>query len=79
MIGHQLQSASNTLDLLVQSGDWKRDEKLKQATMRLSRALEAANQLPELQAAYREAVDAYASYTASKPSQELVAGGKTKW
>ena len=26
MIGPQLQAASNTLDVLVESGDWKRDE-----------------------------------------------------
>jgi hypothetical protein len=69
MIGTQLQSASNVLDMLVQSGDWKRDETVKQASIRLSRALETANQLPELQAAYRETVDAYASYTGSNPSK----------
>ena len=65
MIGAQLQSASNTLDLLVQSGDWQKDEKLKQEAQRLSRALDMADQLPELQAAYRALVDAYAVYTRS--------------
>jgi hypothetical protein len=64
MIGTQLQSASNTLDVIVQSGDWQRDEKLRQAAMRLSRALEAADQLPELRSAYRATVNAYAAYTA---------------
>ncbi len=67
MIGTRLQSASNTLDLLVQSGDWERDKKLKQAAIRLGRALESADQLPELQAAYRATVDAYAAYTARLP------------
>jgi hypothetical protein len=70
MIGAQLQSASNTLDLLVQSGDWKRDEKLKQAAMRLRRALEVADQLPELQAAYRALVSAYGAYTAKQEGRQ---------
>jgi hypothetical protein len=65
MIGTQLQSASNTLDVIIQSGDWKHDEKLKSAALRLRRALEVADRLPELQAAYRETVNAYAAYTAS--------------
>jgi hypothetical protein len=69
MIGTQLQSASNTLDLLVQSGDWQKDEKLKKAAMRLRRALDAADKLPELQAAYRATVDAYAAYTARQEGQ----------
>jgi hypothetical protein len=69
MIGIQLQSASNTLDVIVQSGDWERDEKLKQAAMRLSRALDLADQLPELQAAYKATVDAYAAYTAHVSSE----------
>jgi hypothetical protein len=62
MIGTRLQSASNTLDVIVQSGDWEHNEKLKQATMRLSHALELADQLPELIASYRAAVDAYVVY-----------------
>ena len=62
MIGTHLQSASNTLDLLVQSGDWQKDEKLKQVAMRLSRALDMADQLPVLHAAYRATVDAYSAY-----------------
>jgi hypothetical protein len=69
MIGTQLQSASNTLDVIVQSGDWERDAQLKQAAMRLSRALDLADQLPELQAAYRATVDAYAAYTAHLSSE----------
>lgn len=69
MIGTQLKSASNVLDLLVQSGDWERDETLLQASIRLQRALEAANQLPELQAAYRETVDAYATWNQCQPGQ----------
>jgi hypothetical protein len=69
MIGTHLKSASNVLDVLVQSGDWKRDETLKQATLRLSRALEKANQLPELQAAYRETIDAYATWDRCQHSQ----------
>src|SRR5436305_455780 len=48
MIGPQLQAASNTLDVLVESGDWKRDEKLRQATLQLRSALDAAGQSPEL-------------------------------
>ena len=64
MIGEHLQSASNTLDVIMQSGDWKRDEKLKRAAIRLSQALETADQLPELAAAYRATCDAYAVYTA---------------
>jgi hypothetical protein len=64
MIGPHLQSASNTLDVIVQSGDWRRDEKLKNAAMQLKRVLESVDQSPELQAAYRATVDAYAAYTA---------------
>jgi hypothetical protein len=64
MIGNQLQSASNTLDVIVQSGDWEKDEKLRQSAMQLSRALDAADQSPALQAAYRATVDAYAAYSA---------------
>lgn len=64
MIGPHLQSASNTLDVIVQSGDWKRDKKLEQAALQLKQALESIDQSPELQAAYRSAVDAYAAYTA---------------
>ncbi len=71
MIGTRLQSASNTLDVIVQSGDWKNDEKLKNAAMQLSRALESADQLPELQAAYRATVDAYAAYTARLPEEAV--------
>jgi hypothetical protein len=67
MIGSQLQSASNTLDIIIQSGDWKRDEKLEQAALQLKRALDVADTLPELQAAYRATVDAYAAYTARFP------------
>lgn len=67
MIGTRLQSASNTLDVIMQSGDWKRDEKLKRAAIRLSQALDLADQLPELQAAYRATCDAYAAYTAHLP------------
>ena len=66
MIGTQLQSASNTLDLIVREGGWRQDETLKQAAMRLSRALDAANQLPELRVAYQATVDAYAAYIASQ-------------
>jgi hypothetical protein len=67
MIGTHLQSASNTLDVIVQSGDWERDEKLKQAAMRLSRALDIADQLPELKEAYQATVHAYSAYIASHP------------
>jgi hypothetical protein len=66
MIGTHLQSASNTLDVIVQSGDWQKDEKLKQAAMRLRQALDIADQLPELQSAYRAIVDAYSAYIASQ-------------
>jgi hypothetical protein len=69
MIGTQLKSASNVLDLLVQSGDWERDETLLQASIRLQRALDKANQLPELQAAYRETVDAYATWNHHQSGQ----------
>lgn len=62
MIGRQLQSASNTLDLLVQSGDWKKDKKLEQATIRLSQVLEQVDRLPELQTAYTATVNAYSNY-----------------
>jgi hypothetical protein len=67
MIGTHLQSASNTLDVIVQSGDWEHDEKLKQAAMRLKRVLDVADQLPELQSAYKATIDAYAAYIASQP------------
>ena len=67
MIGTHFQSASNVLDLLIESGDWKKDGKLRQATMRLQRALESADQSPELLAAYRVAVESYADYTAHMP------------
>lgn len=62
MIGEQLQAASNVLDLLRQSGDWQKDERLKQASLQLSQALERANSLPELRVAYEHAVSAYAVY-----------------
>lgn len=70
MIGTQLQSASNTLDLIMQSGDWEHDEKLKQAALQLSHALDMADTLPELQTAYRACVSAYAAYTARLPQPE---------
>jgi hypothetical protein len=69
MIGTQLKSASNVLDLLVQSGDWEKDETLLRASIRLQRALDKANQLPELQAAYRETVDAYSIWNQCQPGQ----------
>jgi hypothetical protein len=69
MIGTQLKSASNVLDLLVQSGDWEKDETLLRASIRLQRALDKANQLPELQAAYRETVDAYATWNQWKQTE----------
>ena len=62
MIGTHLQAAANTLEVIVQSGDWKRDEKLELAAIRLAEALNAADTLPELQAAYQATVDAYAAY-----------------
>lgn len=70
MIGTRLLSASNVLDVLRESGDWERDEKLKKATIRLRRALETADQLPELQAAYRATVDAYTAYITRTPVEE---------
>ncbi len=69
MIGTQLQSASNMLDLLVQSGDWKRDEQLKQATMQLVCALDAANNLPELKSAYEAVVTTYYACTSQEGLQ----------
>ena len=54
-----MQAAANTLEVIVQSGDWKRDEKLELAAIRLAEALNAADTLPELQAAYQATVDAY--------------------
>jgi hypothetical protein len=69
MIGTQLKSASNVLDLLVQSGDWEKDETLLRASIRLQRALDQANQLPELQAAYREIIDAYATWNQWKQTE----------
>ena len=62
MLGDQLQSASNVLDLLVESGDWKRDESLKQASLQLSGALLTANNLPELKRAYEHAVHTWCAY-----------------
>lgn len=69
MIGTQLQSASNTLDVIVQSGDWERDAQLKQASMRLKRALDIADQLPELQEAYQATINAYSAYIAHLPAE----------
>jgi hypothetical protein len=66
MIGQQLLSASNMLDLLVQSGDWKRDERLKQATTQLVRALNTANNLPELKTAYETVVNTYYACTSQE-------------
>ena len=63
MLGRQLQSASNILDLLVESGDWKKDARLAQASSQLSSALEIANNLPELKKAYEDAVHAYSVYS----------------
>jgi hypothetical protein len=67
MIGTRLLSASNVLDVLIESGDWQKDEKLKQVAIRLRCALDAADQLPELQDAYRETVNAYTAYITRTP------------
>ena len=69
MIGLHLQAASNTLDVIVQSGDWKHDEKLKQAAQRLSQVLDTIDQSPELQAAYKATVDAYCAYITGHTSE----------
>jgi hypothetical protein len=69
MIGTQLLSASNTLDVIIESGDWERDAKLKQAAMRLKHTLDMADQLPELKEAYQATVNAYSAYIAQQPSE----------